>query len=185
MGHPSVKTISQTLEFVLTSLKRTAAVLAVMMLPIAANAAELCGNFAVDENDDSGPPIRWNAVLSADEESAVTESPGSGLAEFTLERKTLKLSWKLTFKGLTTPPIGVAIHGPQTPGGEAGILHDMAPKGVVSGVTGSAFLNEGELAYLVQDRLYVNIRTKKYPAGELRGQLQRIAPKCDGKSPPA
>jgi len=170
---------------VLSFLKRVATVFVVAVLPIAANAADTCGYFAAAEDDDNGPPIAWKASLSADEESAVTESPGSGLAEFTLERKTLKLSWKLTFKELTTPPIGAALHGPQTSGGEAGVLHDMAPKGVVSGVTGSAILNEGELAYLVQDRLYVNIRTRKYPAGELRGSLQRIAPACDDLSPPA
>jgi hypothetical protein len=152
--------------------------LAAVALPLSARAAEPCGYFSADPQDDKGPPIHFKAVLSADEESAVTESPGVGEVDFTLDRKTLKLSWKLTFKNLTTPPTGAYIRGPQTPGSEAGILHDLAPKGVVSGVEGSAEINEGELAYLVQDRLYVNLHTKKYPAGELRGHLQRIAPVC-------
>lgn len=160
------------------SIRCVAIVAAALMLPLSAQAAEPCGYFSTDPKDDKGPPIHFTADLSADEESATTESPGRGHVDFTLDRKTLKLTWKVTFKDLTSPPTGVHIHGPQTPGSEAGILHDLAPKGVVSGVEGSTEINEGELAYLVQDRLYVNLHTKKYPAGELRGHLQRIAPRC-------
>jgi len=116
--------------------------------------------------------------MSADEESAVTISPGWGLAEFTLERKTLRFSWKVTFKDLTSAPIGLHLHGPQTPGGEAGVLRDLAPDGIQSPVEGAVILNEGELTYLIQDRLYVNLHTEKYPAGELRAHLQRIPPVC-------
>ena len=160
------------------SFRYVAFAVAALALPLSAQAAETCGYFSPDAQDDKGPPIHFKAVLSADEESAITESPGVGVVDFTLDRKTLKLSWKLTFKDLTTPPTGAYIRGPQTPGSEAGVLHDLTPKGVVSGAEGSAVINEGELAYLVQDRLYVNLHTKKYPAGELRGHLQRIAPAC-------
>lgn len=144
----------------------------------AGSPTDTCGYFSPDPNDDSGPPINFEAKMSADEESAVTISPGVGFAEFSLDRKTLELSWKVTFKDLTSEPIGLHIHGPQTPGNEAGILHDMAPDGVFSGIEGSVVLNEGELTYLVQDRLYVNLHTETYPAGELRAHLQRIPPEC-------
>jgi hypothetical protein len=30
--------------------------------------------------------------------------------------------------------------------------------------------------------MYVNIRTQKYPAGELRGQIQRLPPAGAGKT---
>lgn len=123
-----------------------------------------------------GPPIHFLANLSADEESMVTESPGSGRAEFTLDRRTMKLSWKLTFKDLTSAPLAARVHGPQTPGGEAGALFDLAPNGVKSPLEGSHVLTDGELRYLLTDRLYVNITTAKYKQGELRGQLQRQRP---------
>ena len=124
----------------------------------------------------TGPPIMFVAVLSADEESLVTESPGSGRAEFILDRQTLTLSWKTSFKDLTSAPIAVRVHGPQTPGGEAGALFDLAPNGVKSPLEGSHQLTDGELRYLLTDRLYVNIATAKYKQGELRGQLQRMRP---------
>ena len=124
----------------------------------------------------NGPPIRFFANMSADEESAVTESPATGRAEFVLDRETMKLSWKITFKDLSTAPVAARIHGPQTPGGEAGPLFDLAPNGLKSPLEGSHTLTDGELRYLLTDRLYVNITTQKYKQGEIRGQLQRIRP---------
>jgi hypothetical protein len=132
-----------------------------------------------DQNAE-GPPIIFYADLSADEESAETDSPGAGRFECSLERKTLMLSWTVTYKDLTSPATSAAIHGPQTPGGEAGVLIDLAPKGVASPITGSVVLNEGELEYLLTGRMYVNIDTKQYPAGELRGQLSRQRPLKQG-----
>ena len=125
----------------------------------------------------TGPPISWTTDLSADEESAFTESPGIGHADFTLDRATLKFSWKVTFDKLIGKVTGVRIHGPQTPGGEAGVLIDLGAGGLSSPVQGFAILNDGQLRYLVTDRMYIQITSTKYPAGEIRGQLQRVRPK--------
>jgi hypothetical protein len=138
-----------------------------------------CGYYSADPNDENGPPIHFTAIMNADEESAITESPGSGRVDFTLDRKGNKLSWKLSFDKLTSAVTEAAIRGPQTPGGEAGVLYNLSPGSVRNGATGSANLNEGELRYLVQDRLYVQILTTKYPAGEIRGQILRERPTCN------
>ena len=127
-------------------------------------------------NNDDGPPIQFYTDLSALEESSVTNSPGTGHIEFTLDRKTLRLSWKLTYSGLTSQPTSVSLHGPQTPGGNAGVVLNLSPKGVTSPMEGEATINDGVLAYLVSDRLYVNLFTTKYTEGELRGQLKRRRP---------
>jgi hypothetical protein len=137
-----------------------------------------CAYFSPDPDDVNGPPIRFYADLSADEESQVVESPGKGRADFVLDRKTLQFSWKIIFSDLTSPATGLAIHGPQTPGGEAGPLIDLAPKGVKSPVEGSTTLNQGLLVYLVQDRMYVQLKTAKYPLGELRSSIYKARPKC-------
>ena len=123
--------------------------------------------------DDLGPPIHFLAEMSAAEQSAYTESPGTARAEFVLERATLRLSWTLTYSGLTSAPVGVAIHGPQAPGGNAGVVIDMGAKGVSSPMKGSAILTDGQLEYLLTGRTYVNLRTQKYKLGELRGQIMR------------
>ena len=41
---------------------------------------------------------------------------------------------------------------------------------------GEAIINDGVLAYLMSDRLYVNVFTTKFKEGELRGQLKRRRP---------
>ncbi len=120
-------------------------------------------------------PIRFTADLSADEESAPTESPGKGRVDFVLERATLKFSWTLTYEGLTSPITEVWIHGPQRPGTNAGKLINLGQGGLKSPVQGSVVLNEGQLEYLLAGRFYVNLFTTKYKdGGELRGQVARI-----------
>ena len=145
-----------------------------------------CAWFSPNSEDHAGPPIRFFADLSAEEESAVTESPGLGRVDFVLDRKTLRLSWKVSFRKLTTAPTGLNVHGPQTPGGEAGILFELAPpRGLRDGVSGEKILDDGLLGYLVQDRLYVNLQTRRYPAGELRGPVRKARPECARAALPA
>ena len=68
-------------------------------------------------DDAVGPPIHFYADLSADEQSAVTDSPALGRADFILDRATLRFSWVVTYSDLTSAPTAAGLHGPQTPGG--------------------------------------------------------------------
>lgn len=124
----------------------------------------------------TGPPISWFTNLSAAEMSWTVDSPGAGRADFVLDRETMKFSWTVTYQKLTSPAVRVAIHGPQTPGGEAGVLIDLGEGGDASPIKGSAILNDGMLRYLVTDRFYLMITTTKNKTGEIRGQLQRVRP---------
>jgi len=151
--------------------KRTIALFAVLggLLPGVLNAAP-------DYTGTDGQPIKFRTALSSDEQSAPTTSPGLGMAEFVLDRPTQRLDWTITFDNLTSNAVGAHIHGPQTPGGNAGVIFDLAPNGIKSPLVGSVVLNDGELEYLLTGRLYVNIHTTEYPAGELRGQVMRVRP---------
>jgi hypothetical protein len=118
--------------------------------------------------------IYYACDLSADEESHEVYSPGTGHAAFVLERETLKLSWNVTYEGLTGPATSAGLYGPDRPGGNAGFQVDLAPKGLKSPLIGAKVLNDGELQYLVTGRMYVNIVTSKYKDGELRCQVTRL-----------
>ena len=122
----------------------------------------------------SGPPLKFRAELSPDEESHVTISPATGVAEFMLKRETMTLSWTIAFEKLKTPPTIAHAHGPQTPGGNAGILFPLADGPIRSPIKGAVVLTEGQLDYLLTGRVYVNIHTQGYPDGELRGQIMRV-----------
>ena len=125
---------------------------------------------------EDGPPIHFYADLSADEQSAVTNSPALGRADFVLERATLRFSWVVTFHDLTSAPTAAGLHGPQTPGGNAGLLIDIAKSGLGSPIEGSTIITDGQLDYLLTGKMYVNIRTAEYDLGELRGQIMRKRP---------
>jgi hypothetical protein len=131
---------------------------------------------AQDYTGTEGPPIRFHAILSADEQSAPTESPGVGCAIFVLDRSTLSLEWTVTYSKLLATATAAHVHGPQTPGGNAGVLFDLAPRGMKRPLKGSVILNDGQLAYLLTGRTYVNLHSSRYPAGELRGHITRLRP---------
>ena len=146
--------------------------LLILLLVAAVARSAIAQNYTGEE----GPPIRFRAILSADEQSAPTTSPGIGCAIFVLHRKTLELEWTLTYSGLTSVATAAHVHGPQTPGGNAGVLFDLAPQGIRSPSSGSVILNDGQLSYLLTGRVYVNVHSARYPAGELRGHVMRLRP---------
>ena len=127
--------------------------------------------------------------LSPDEESAPTYGNAVGKGTFSLSRADLTFTWDIGFKDLTSRPLAANMHGPQRPGAIAGVVFALAPKGdaIASPLKGSLVLNDGQLEYLLTERLYVNITTQKYPEGELRGQLKRLHPgeACPAPYPPA
>lgn len=155
----------------------TAIVLGLSLYPAAAA-------WAADRPAETGT-ISFCANLSPDEESAPTYSDAVGLALFTLQRADLKFSWDITFKNLTTAPVAANMHGPQRPGANAGVVFALVKKGdpIKSPIKGALILDDGQLEYLLTERLYVNITTQKYAEGELRGQLERLLPGAACPSP--
>ena len=119
-------------------------------------------------------PVLFRADFTADEQTATVNSAGRGLAEFSLDRATLRFSWKVTYGRVTSRVLGVSVNGPQRPGTNAGVQIDLAPRGPAPVLQGSAVLTEAQLDYLLAGRMYVNLRSARYPDGELRGQIQRV-----------
>ena len=135
--------------------------------------ALVSASFAADHAVAADDDIFYVATITDDEQSVPTESPGSGIAEFRLERATLKLSWKITYQGLTSPPIIAGLYGPENVGANAGQVVDLGTRGLKSPIIGSTIISDGVLGYLTTGRVYVNIHTTRYRDGELRGQLRR------------
>lgn len=126
-------------------------------------------------------PIRFCAALSDAEESVPTYSDGRGRGVFTLSRADLTFTWDVAFRGLSGPVVAANAHGPQRPGANASALFPLATGAapaspLTSPLKGSIVLSEGQLKYLLNARIYVNLTTAKYPAGEIRGQVQRVLP---------
>jgi hypothetical protein len=95
---------------------------------------------------------------------------GSGTAEVEYDPATKKLSWKVTYSGLTGPATAGHFHGPAEAGKTAGVAVAIPNIGS-SPAAGSATLTDAQAADLMAGKYYINIHTAANPAGEIRGQV--------------
>ena len=111
-----------------------------------------------------------SATLNAAQEvpvQVVKHTMATGKFVGTLHGK--KLSWKLTFSGLTGAASAAHIHFGRR--GKAGTVVLSLCGPCKSGVRGTAMLTAKALTQLSKHLLYVNLHTAKNPNGEIRGQL--------------
>lgn len=97
-----------------------------------------------------------------------TNSPATGFAVITIDTATNALSYNITFSGLVGSENNAHIHGPADPGMSGSIQHNL-PLG--SPKVGTWFYPEAQEANILGGRMYINIHSTTFPAGEIRGQI--------------
>lgn len=115
---------------------------------------------------------KLKATLNGKSEVPATTSSGTGTADLDYDAATKKLSWKLTYSGLSGPATAAHFHGPADAGKNAGVMVPI-PGAASSPVEGSATLTEAQASDLLAGKLYVNIHTAANPGGEIRGQVTK------------
>ncbi len=122
----------------------------------------------------AGPAFaeKFKAALDSKSEVPPTMSAGTGTADIDYDAATKKLSWKLTYSGLTGPATAAHFHGPAGPADKAGVAVAI-PNATSSPVEGSATLTDAQAADLTAGKYYVNIHTAANPGGEIRGQVTK------------
>jgi hypothetical protein len=113
----------------------------------------------------------YHATLSGAQEVPPTNGSGQGSAEFTVDPDSHKVTWNVTYSGLTGPAMAAHIHGPAAPGANAGVVTSIAANGTASPIQGSAVLTDAQMADLMAGKDYVNIHTAQNKGGEIRGQI--------------
>ena len=93
-----------------------------------------------------------------------------------------KLSWRLTFQGLTGKATASHIHLGAP--GRAGVVRVALCGPCRSGARGSAKVDAKTVKALLAAGTYVNIHTARNPAGEIRGQVIRSAKPPVAPPPP-
>lgn len=115
---------------------------------------------------------KLKATLDGKSEVPATTSNGTGTADLDYDAASKKLSWKLTYSGLSGPATAAHFHGPAEAGKNAGVMVPI-PNVASSPVEGSATLTDAQAADLLAGKLYVNIHTAANPGGEIRGQVTK------------
>jgi hypothetical protein len=113
--------------------------------------------------------LSFKADLVGASEVPPTTSKGAGTADLTYDTATKKLSYKVTYTGLTGPATMGHIHGPAAVGKNAPVAIPFANP--TSPIDGSATLTAGQEADLLAGMMYVNVHTADNKGGEIRGQV--------------
>jgi hypothetical protein len=117
----------------------------------------------------------FTADLKGSSEVPANTTTGTGSATVTLDSATNKITWNVTFSGLTGAATAAHIHGPAPVGKNAGVMIWLSTKGqpAASPVSGSGTLTAAQAADLMNGQCYVNVHTAANPGGEIRGQLMK------------
>jgi len=116
--------------------------------------------------------IGFKANLSGKNEVPPNTTTASGKADVSYDTVTKKLTWTVTFSGLTGPAIAAHFHGPADPKKNAGVAV-LIGNNISSPAKGSATLTDAQAADLMASRWYVNIHTVANKPGEIRGQVMK------------
>jgi hypothetical protein len=121
----------------------------------------------------AGPAFadKMKATLDGKSQVPPNTSSGTGTADIDYDPASKKLSWKLTYSGLSGPATAAHFHGPAEPGKNAGVAVPIP--NTASGSEGSATLTDAQAADLTAGKYYVNIHTEANKGGEIRGQVTK------------
>ena len=115
---------------------------------------------------------KMKATLDGKSEVPPNASAGKGSADLDYDAASKKLTWKLTYSGLSGPATAAHFHGPAEPGKNAGVMVPIA-NATASPADGSATLTDAQAADLMAGKLYINVHTAANPGGEIRGQVMK------------
>jgi CHRD domain len=122
----------------------------------------------------AGPAFadKMKATLDGKSEVPPNASAGKGAADIDYDAASKKLSWKVTYSGLSGPATAAHFHGPAEAGKNAGVAVAI-PNATSSPAEGSATLTDAQAADLMAGKYYVNVHTAANPGGEIRGQVTK------------
>jgi hypothetical protein len=113
---------------------------------------------------------KMKATLDGKSEVPPNASAGTGTADIDYDPATKKLSWKLTYSGLSGPATAAHFHGPAEAGKNGGVAVAI-PNATSSPAEGSTTLTDAQAVDLTEGKYYVNVHTAANPGGEIRGQV--------------
>ena len=139
-----------------------------LVLIVFAAAALVFAGLAIAASQES---YKVHTKLVGSQETPKNKSKGTGSFTGTVveKGKSKTLTWKLTFKGLSGKALAAHIHLAKK--GVAGPVAVPLCGPCKSGAHGKTKVTEKIVSALETHKAYANVHTKKYPNGEIRGQI--------------
>jgi hypothetical protein len=128
-----------------------------------------CGTFYPGEP--MGPRWRFDAPLNGGNEIPPTSSPARGAMTADYLGPTKILHWSLTLRDLSGPVTWAFICGPDGVGNDNAELVPINLELEGGTHPGAVTLTDQQAADLIAGRWSVNVKTEKFPDGEIRGPL--------------
>ena len=121
----------------------------------------------------AGPAFadKMKAALDGKAQVPPNTSAATGTADIDYDPASKKLSWKLSYSGLSGPATAAHFHAAEA--GKNGGVAVAIPNAGSSPAEGSATLTDAQAADLLAGRYYVNVHTAAHPGGEIRGQVTK------------
>lgn len=114
----------------------------------------------------------YRAELKGSPEIPPNDSKGTGIANVTYNSTSKKLSWTITYAGLTGPATATHFHGPAATTANAPPVVPISGH-LASPINGDAILTEVQATDLQAGRWCLNVHMTANKDGEVRGQVVR------------
>lgn len=111
--------------------------------------------------------MKFSGTLAAE---GVAAPKARGKLTGTYDTELNKISYKVSWSGLSGPVTNAHFHGPAGPGGKAEILIPVSGA-YKSGMKKSSAVNAKTAKALLAGRTYLNLHTAANPGGEIRAQV--------------
>jgi hypothetical protein len=118
--------------------------------------------------------VKYKADLTAKAEVPATDSMATGTSDIAYDTGAKKLTWTITYKGLSGAATAAHFHGPADVGENAKpVVPIKSP--LTSPITGEATLTDAQAADFKAGKWYFNVHSAKFPNGEIRGQVVKAS----------
>ena len=112
----------------------------------------------------------FTVELNGSSQVPPTDSKASGKGDFTYDDTSKKLTWTITYWGLSDKAKSAHLHGPASEGANGDTMITVSP--LQSPIKGAAILKDNQAKALTGGDMYIDVHSAKYPDGEIRGQLR-------------
>jgi CHRD domain len=118
-------------------------------------------------------PVSFKVALSGAQSVPPIQTAGTGSADITYDPATRKVTWSITYSGLSSPATMAHFHGPAPQGENGPVVIWLSTQGTAptSPITGEATLTPAQVGQFTAGQWYINVHTQSHPAGEIRGQV--------------